>query len=134
MEILILREDKRLASYLYYPSTSFRFLDKVISLKQVPFNLSLIYSEKLPTICIFLLEFTLKRAKRKGPWSYKDWNFVSAVLFSSFLFKFFFPFSTWAFASKHWLVTARIFKENPHTYSPSSAFKLSTFQAYLRKP
>ena len=56
------------------------------------------------------------------------------VLFSFLIFSFLFPLSIWAFAWRHWLVRARIVKESPHTCSPSSAFKLSTFQASKGNP
>ena len=68
MEILVLYEGKRPASYFYYLTTSFRFLDQVISLKQIFYNLYFIYREKFHTIYIYIyMSSLLEREQRKGP-------------------------------------------------------------------
>ena len=91
MEILVLYEGKRPASYFYYLTTSFRFLDQVISLKQVFYNLYHLQGKVPYYIYIYIyiyMSSLLEREQRKGPRRYKDRNFVSAVLFSYFFFSF----------------------------------------------
>ena len=89
-------------------------------------NLSLIYREKFPTLYIFYLSSLWKEQRGRV---HEDTKIETLwVVFCFLLFySIFFPFSIWAFASKHWLLRTRIFIENPHTWSPSSAFKLSTY-------
>ena len=132
MEILVLYEGKRPASYFYYLTTSFRFLDQVISLKQVFYNLYFIDREKFHTIYIYIWVPFWKESKGRV---LEDTKMeILWVLFSFLIFSFLCPLSIWAFAWRHWLVRARIVKESPHTCSPSSAFKLSTFQASKGNP
>ena len=86
------------------------------------------FTEKssLPYISFTWVHF--EKSKEEGSMKIQRLKLCEWCSVFFFFIQFFFPFSIWAFASKHWLLRTRIFKENPHTWSPSSAFKLSTYQ------